>query len=397
MSASLAQTNWIPLVLSVEPKDFGVNSDPALAHLIPPDLAIERVRALPAKWCRYFGLGDVSLRAYFSLRTKLEQIITRGDVDLVFATVLPGYSSLLGAWAKRRFGVRFILDYQDPWVSKWGETQPWWTKSGVSHRLAKHLESRVLPHVDAVTAVSASTLDTLRARNLLKSDLPVGIIPIGADTMDHDVARRFGRSRIQKKPGVFDIAYLGTVTERMLPALKAFFAGVALCSKRTRRRFTVHLIGTSGQQNGADTHEILKLAREHGLANSVTLDPARIGYLDALKTMQDSDLLVLLGSTDRHYTASKLFPYWLSEKPIFGLFHEASTVIDMSRKLGGVKLVAYNDSVSPDLRISDVAEAIEHIILDVCNAIQDRNPSAFGAYSAEGVARQFASLFDTVL
>jgi len=39
-----------------------------------------------------------------------------------FITMYPTYPALLGPLLKRRFGIPFILDYQDPWVGAWGET-----------------------------------------------------------------------------------------------------------------------------------------------------------------------------------------------------------------------------------------------------------------------------------
>src|SRR5256885_16812657 len=79
----------------------------------------ERVRALPSTICRPLGFGDISLRAQWQLRHRIAHLLPRERADLIFATVLPGYTSLIGAWVKRKFGLPFVLDYQAPWVSDW--------------------------------------------------------------------------------------------------------------------------------------------------------------------------------------------------------------------------------------------------------------------------------------
>jgi hypothetical protein len=50
------------------------------------------------------------------MRRKVHELANRGEADLIFVTALPGCASLVGAWAKRRLHLPFVLDYQDPWV-----------------------------------------------------------------------------------------------------------------------------------------------------------------------------------------------------------------------------------------------------------------------------------------
>src|ERR1043165_4234938 len=120
MAPDLETNGWRPTILTVDPRDYEEVCDPLSSKLLPSNVAVEYVRAWPAGICRFFGLGDLSLRAQYTLRRKVTKLISEGKVDLIFATVLPGYTSLIGAWAKRRFGLPFVLDYQDPWVSHWG-------------------------------------------------------------------------------------------------------------------------------------------------------------------------------------------------------------------------------------------------------------------------------------
>ncbi len=398
MAGHLAEFGWEPIVVTVHPRHYEEPGDAASLALLPEGLRVERVGAWPARICRALGFGDIALRGQWTLRRRVGELITDGEVALVFATVLPGYTSLVGAWAKRKFNVPFVLDYQDPWVSDAGARQPRLSKAGLAHWLARKLEPGVVPRADALTAVSDETLATLRQRRLLRNGVPVEIIPIGAEASDHETARKKGRSWIEKTNGVLDLAYLGTITERMLPALNALFGAMArLALADSGFRLKLHLIGTSAQPDGRDSHRIMQWAASFSLSMSVRLEPRRIGYLDALRTMQLADLLLLLGSTDSHYTASKLFPCWLSGKPMFALFHEASTVCVLARELGGVRIVTYDGGHGPETRMPELAEALRQILFGGIALIPQRNAAAFEKYSSWGIARQYAGLFDRLV
>src|SRR5207247_103666 len=115
----------------------------------------------------------------------------------------------------------------------------------------KWLEPRVLPHVNAVTAVSDETLTTLRERRLLRNGLPVETIPIGADAKDHRVAAHIGKAWLKKQPGEFAFVYLGTITDRMLPVVRTLFVSLRqVTERRPEANVRLHLIGTSAQPDG---------------------------------------------------------------------------------------------------------------------------------------------------
>lgn len=408
LASNLREFGWEPTVVCVDPLDYEEPSDEASLALLPEGLRVERVRAWPSAICRPLGFGDVSLRAQWALRRKVKELVHRERFDLVFATVLPGYTSLVGAWTKRNFGLQFVLDYQDPWVSDWGAQQPRWSKAGLSHWLALKLEPGVMPIPDALTAVSNQTLDTLRERKLLGPRMPVEIIPIGADEQDYVVAARVGRSQISKEPGMIDLAYVGTLTQRMLPALRTLLLATKDVNLRLKEysgprskspapQIRVHLIGTSAQANGTDTLGVGRMIRDLDATEFVRLEPRRLPYLDALRTMQAAEGLLLLGSTDSHYTASKIFPYWLAKRPVLGIFHAASSVNRLARDLGGITLVTYDGANGPESCVSEVTSVLRKMISESAAIMMSRNVAGFNQYSAHGVAKKYAALFDQLV
>ena len=386
MSAQLRSFGWQPTIVTVDPTCYEEPSDATLMNLMPEGVLVERVGAWPARICRPLGIGDVSLRAQRALRDRVCTLIERLHPSLIFATVLPGYTSLIGAWAKRRFRIPFVLDYQDPWGTGL-DSKKRWNKAWLANRIARFLEPGVLKQVDALTAVSDETLDSVRLRNLIPRGIPIESIPIGADENDHAVARLHGRSLISPGAGIFHIAYLGTITHRMLPALEAFLGALKRMDHKGKR-ILLHLLGTFEP-------DVVQAAERAGVRENVSVHPRRISYLDALRTMQDADLLLLIGSTDSHYTASKIFPYWLSEKPILGIFHRDSTIVPLSRELGGVHLALFGRSSGVEACIEQVTSALRRAVKGE-KVVPPRVEAAFEPYSPRGVAERYARLFDAV-
>lgn len=398
MASHLDEFDWEPIVVCVDSAYYEEASDPASLALLPDRLRVERVSALPASLCRPLGFGDVSLRAQWNMRSEVAKLVRREKIDIIFATVLPGYAGLVGAWAKRKFELPFVLDYQDPWVSASRPRQSIFSKAGLSDWIATKVEPGAIAVADGLTAVSSETLDTLRQRKLIRPGIPIEIIPIGADENDHAIAEANGKSHIIKEDGVFDFAYLGTLTERMLPALKTVLIAMQQAGRKgSLRRLRLHLIGTSARPDGQDELGIASMARTIAVDGLIKIEPRRVPYLDALRTMQDADGLLLIGSTDSHYTASKLFPCWLSHKPILALVHAKSTVNQLGRELGGLYTVNYDDTAGANARIGETTLAVWQITESGAAACRPRNERAFELYSAAGVAKRYAALFDKVI
>ena len=196
MSRALRDYGWVPTIVTVDYHDYEELPDLSSLRLIRAEVPVETVRALPASLCRPLGFGDIALRGQWALRRRVGELVESRKGSVIFATVLPGYTSMVGSWAKRRFKIPFVLDYQDPWVPKHDREEPASIKRRAAERIARWLEPKAIRDADAITAVSDETLDSLRERHLVRPDQIVEIIPIGADRNDQAVAQQHGKSLI---------------------------------------------------------------------------------------------------------------------------------------------------------------------------------------------------------
>ena len=82
--------------------------------------------------------------------------------------------------------------------------------------------------------------------------------------------------------------------------------------------------------------------------------------------LRASSALVLLGSHERHYTPSKVFPALIAERPVLALMHEASNAADLLHRIGrppSVRLVTYGDA-GVHARGGEIASALAGLAAD---------------------------------
>ena len=402
----LEALGWEPTVLTVDPRDYEGPLDPALAASVPSSLRVVRVRAWPAQTTRALGLGDLGLRAYTGLRRAALDLTTRERFDAVFITIYPTYPALLGPSLKKRSGIAFVLDYQDPWVGAWGDSVGGGAggrvdaKSRWSRRLAAVLEPRALAAADGVTAVSQETIDQALARTPSAQPVATAELPIGHDCRDFTFVDR-ARRRLPGSgdDGLVHLSYVGTLLPTGYDTLRAVFQAIARLRQdgSSVARLRLHFFGTSNQRAADAPPSVLPIATEYGLTDIVTEAPARLDYFEALRVLVDSTAILLLGSRERHYSPSKLYPSLLAGRPVLGFYHAASPASALLQQYGrppSVRLVTYDDAHPVGERVPQIErqlrELLDHPTYDGASV----NDAMLEPSSAAAVAGRLAGVLD---
>ena len=405
----LEQNGWAPTVLTLSEDSYEARLDPDLEQLVPRSLRVERCRAWSPAVTRKAGFGDLGLRSMTALRRAARTLMATDEYSALFITIYPSYPALLGPGLKKRFHVPFILDYQDPWVGSWGDTvgggaqaQPD-LRSRLTRRVALTLEPRAVRAADAITAVSSLTYENVAARIPHASRIPSAVIPLGGEPRDFEYLRAHPRTNryFDRADGCFHLCYTGALLPLGIETLRAFLN--ALRSVRETRpeaysRLRVHFFGTSNQTVGAIGARVVPHADEIGVSDIVSEHPARIDYLDALTVQMDASAIVLLGSSERHYTASKLYPALLAGPPVFALYHEASSVTSVINELArsDVQLVTYDDSHPVSERIDAIAGRLLDLVEKPREASGPVVSDRLEDWAAPTLAARLAGVFDSV-
>jgi len=427
----LRDQGWEAEVLAVDPADVAAPMDAWLGSGLPSEVSVRRVRALGLGWCRIPGLGTLTFRALGALCRKGDTLLKTGKFDLVYFSTTQFGIHVLGPRWKQKFGVPFIMDYQDPWVSDYYRIHPHVTRPGgrlkywISERLHRRQEPGVLRHCAGITSVSAEYPRQMRSRyrwllfletlesgmqkaqmgeaaaSIVKSKpekhvLLLSILPFPGDERDLTRVRNENVCQNVFSPDDDKLhwVYVGVCIPAMALAVRAFFFALNELFKRQsalREKLRIHFIGTSYAPRGSAIKTVEPIAEEFRLTGSVTELTDRIPYSEALRCLLDADALIVPGSDDPGYTASKIYPNILARKPLLVVFHEASSVVEVVNKTKAGTVVTFRDGDS----IESVASRITATGWLDGPVVPPTDWLAFEPYTAREMTRRLCRVFDT--
>jgi hypothetical protein len=405
----LSAWGWEPTVLTLDPSSYDGGLDPELLRTVPSSLRVVRCRAFPLRLTRRIGIGDLGLRSLLALYREASRLLEAERFDALFITIFPAYTALLGPWLSRRFKVPFVVDYQDPWVGAWGVHVGGGPggrvdfKSRASRRLAEWFEPQVVRAASAITAVSEGTYEPILRRN---PDIrPITeAIPIGAEPKDFEApATEVPNSVFDPADGLVHIVYTGALLPLGLETLRAVFSAAARLRERDvglfdRLRF--HFIGTSNQSSASALERVMPVAREVGLAEIVRERPARMPYSAIVRVQRQASVLLAMGSSEAHYTASKIYPLLLARRPILAVYHEASSVTDVLRSATrppSIRLVTYDDRERASAKVEPLCDALAALAAAPTWSADDCDMTALAPFLADALAGRLASVLDRAI
>ena len=394
----LPDYGWQPTIICADERDLDETPDWRLHELVPKDALVHKVRGIPLSLTRVFGITDLGLRTFWSLRKELTKLAQETHFDAIFITGWPFYQMLLSRRLKSLFRAPLVLDFQDPWISAWGSAQSVFSKAGVAHHLATALEPRAVRNADFVTSVSEVQNAEMAARYPWLDANRMAAIPIGGDPDDFSVLRDspLGDFEYQLDPGCMHLSYVGTLLPRAGGLLRVLFRAFAQFRRNKpalAARVRLNFVGTSNQANDTGTFRVLPIAEAEGVGDAVREVPRRLPYLDALSVLARSDGVLLIGSDEPHYTASKIYPGLMSGRPFLSLFHPASSAHSVLSAAGGGYAFAYEgDKHAPELEEA-MADALATMV-GLNRSLKGANPSASLPFEARSIAGTFAAIFD---
>ncbi|MCC7417775.1 MAG: hypothetical protein IT176_11610 [Acidobacteria bacterium] len=356
---------WTPTVLTVRREQIEGPLDPLLEELIDPGLDVVRTGALPVRPVRI--VGDLGLRTLGHHLSALGAIARRGTLQAMVLFGPPWFSFALGPLMKRRFDVPYVVDYIDPWISDWTASHRFPGKGWFHHRAAAAIEPGVLRSASHVTAVSEGILHDLRGRHRWLSPARMSAMPYGAEPADLAASARLGVEPpdFRAGSGEVTICFTGALQPKGRDLVGAVLAAMAEIRETTPAlgaRLRLRAYGTSNLTWGHGRHAVRPMAARLGLDAVVSEIPERIPYLQALAVLRASDVVLVTGSADQYYHASKLYPAIVSGRPVLALCHADSSIAPVMRETGAGVCVTFRDPAELAGRAGEVRAAIETLI-----------------------------------
>lgn len=380
------------------------STDPLLLKTIPDDLPVHYVKAWPVNITRKLGLGSLSMRSYFQFKKKGNELLRSKKFDLVYFSTTAFHVMALGPYWKKKFKVPFVLDIQDPWrndfyLSKPSSQRP--PKFWISYNIDKKLEAATVPKADGIISVSEGYCTTFKERYPSMLHAKFAVIPFAGSSIDFEVMEQNIKSinAITFNNNKINIVYIGRGGHDLGFALSIFFSAIKLGVELHPGVFSklhIWFAGTSYATAGKGTKTIEPVAAQYGLAHMVTEITDRLPYFETLFALKHANALFMPGSTDTSYTASKLYPYILAQKPLFVIFNEKSSVVKILNKTGGARVHTFQNT---DELSEHTTKCMQEMLswLQQVNVIPQYNKDAFEQYTAPAMTRLQTDFFNSCL
>lgn len=395
-SRHLPEFGWEPIVVTGDPARYEERPDPDLERLVVPGLRVIHASTLPARPIRL--IGDIGVRALWGCYRVLSDLAGRGEVDFVLVTIPSNFLAPVGRLVHRRRGVPFGIDYQDPWVNRWPGIDVPLSRAWGSYHLASILEPWSVRGASLITGMAPGYVAGMLERNPAVAETAViACMPMGIAPEDYALVRQLDRAPFLFRPGDggFHMIYAGALLPAGIAVLDRFLAGLVELKTRSpdlAARLKVHFVGTGRSPDDPNGHQVLARAQQMGVGDIIDEHPQRIGYVDALNHLTRSDGVLVLGSTEAHYTPSKVFQAMLSRRPVFAMLHKDSSAVGMIRSMRAGSVVTLTETALPDA--GEVAGSLQAFMADTRHDADAVDRAAFDAYSARGSTRALAAALD---
>lgn len=300
----------------------------------------------------------------------LSNYIKNNAVDVIITTGPPHSMHLIGLELQKRFAVKWIADFRDPWTSiGYHKELKLSDKSAQKH---KDLEKEVLTKADTILTTSFTTKQEFAEI----TPQPIHVITNGYDI------------ETIEKPALstkFTISHIGSLlTKRNPRILWKALKEILKENKQFRNHFQLQLVGKVSS-------EIIDTIKEFKLDMYLNV----IGYVshtEALKYQRSSQVLLLI-EIDSYETIGiipgKLFEYMAAERPILAIGPVKSDVERIIKDANAGKYFNY-----------DHLEEVKQYILDCYQKYQQNDLKVHGIglqyYSRKKLTEKLAEVIKSI-
>jgi len=390
---------WEAEVIMVGERYTDLQKDPLLLRSIPPGIKIHTVKAFPKIRSGKAGMGSLAWRCLWHYRRKVNELLKSGSYDLIFFSTTQFPVCVLGAYWKKHFGIPYVIDMQDPWSASAGRQKPNQGRSLkrlLNDRLHGILEPVAIKNTSGLISVSAAYIEVLKTAYPSIARVPAATIPFGAFAPDLGIAV----AQTAAFPALLDkdrinLVYIGRGGADMHDAIIPLFRAIRKGLDSDPARFSqlkIYFIGTSYAPAGKGEATILPLAGRFKVSGNVVELTDRISYYHALATLQQADALFIPGSDDPAYSASKDYPYLLTNKPLLAITHPQSPLVPILAAYGSCYTYSFNDG--------GAEEATGRFLVRLLNGqlpVPRYDSAAIQQYAAETLTGLQCALFEQAL
>ena len=252
-----------------------------------------------------------------------------------------------------------------------------------------------------ITGVAPGYYQAVLERNpALGARVVTAAMPYGGAESDFDAVRRDPRAPqlFDHSDGLFHVVYAGALLPRAFVVLERLLAGVAWLRERRpdlAARLRLHFIGTGKSPDDRHGYNVRPLAERAGVSSIVSEHPARIPYIDVLRHLTAASAILILGSTEPHYTPSKAFQAVLARRPVLAVLHRESTAAEFLQRANAARVVTLEEQHLP--AAAQLGAALAAVMEQDAHAPPAVRWELLAPYTARASTQTLASALDRAL
>lgn len=319
-SKHLGRHGWEPLVLSANPRAYGVTNPSQLASL-PEGLVVNRAFALDAKrhlglkgrYPGFLALPDRWVSWWLGAVPAGLSMIRRLKPQLIWSTYPIATAHMIGLALHKATGLPWIADFRDPML------QVGYPPSSTQRKFYQWIERQTIAHCHTAVFTTHSAMNAYRARFPDVAADKFTVIENGYDEDGFDNAAAAPPPAPLAPDHRLTLVHSGLLyqTGRDPSCFLEAIARLKHAGKVDAGSLRVIL------RAPGDLPEILAHVKKHQVEDIVDVAPA-VSYRNALHEMLAADgLLVFQGTPFNTQVPAKIYEYFRARKPIFGLVDPA--------------------------------------------------------------------------
>lgn len=392
----LPKFGWQPIILTVKEKYYEESLDPDIEKTVAPHIEVIKTEAYAT--LQLLGkrlIGDIGLRGFWQIYNNALKIVNNRNVDFIWIPIPSWYTALIGPLIYRKTGIPYGIDYIDPWVSQLAPYDRTFSRAWWSNRLARILEPIALKRASLISGVSTSYYQPALERNFKNKQRirHVGM-PYGFDPRDHQIELEDIEYPWPNDKSIDPYVYAGAFLPQSHIFIENLFQAIAEMKSQENWPQKAHFYFLGTGYYGGKTIE--DYADEFGIGHIVTEIRDRFPFLHIQQYLRRAKGILIIGSTEKHYTASKTFQCLLADRPIWAIFHRESSATDILELCQADEyLVKYYDGVSTASFYEIILQKLKKYLLPQ----QDWNPDLYPLrkYSAEASAKALVRCIESAL
>ncbi len=371
----LPEFDWHPIILTVHPDYYEEKPDWDMLKTVNQDVEIVHVKAKKVKKPRI--IGDIGLRSFSFLKKKALEIIQTRKIDFIWIPIPSFYVAVLGRILYNKTKIPYGIDYIDPWVRDISNRKN--VRAILSNLVARILEPYAVKKAALISGVSTPYYQPVLDRNFKNKKIEHVGMPYGFDPQDHQIHLENIRYPWDDYPDCIPFIYAGAFLPKSDLFIDFLFKAINGLKQEENwnERIKLFFVGTGNYFHKS----ITEFAAENSVNEQVVEIRERFPFLHILNFLSASKGVLLIGSTEKHYTASKTYQSLLSKQPLFSILHSESSAVKVFKECNANSyLCEYNES----LKNEDLFSTIKKTFFDFIENKREYQPdlSKLNNYSA---------------